>query len=409
MHLLHDVLEPQEVVEAVTGEDQLVAAPASSPALPSATWKAPGMPRAPHLLGLRDALVADVVALEHERRAVVIDREAARARAAAEIEASLRRPAELAPHEGRPGQSVDQRTLPVVRGDERMIEPGIPFTRGFDLQVVAPLPALGREHRAVGCIFAHVLLCCSAGPHIGGNRIIQVGRRAIDDDQLLPQPVARLHLDLQQRNARPATEPRRERRAVEAGHMAVIERTFLERHQRDIELAARGELRLDQAQRIGEMLEAVRHHDDVVVAADLVADDELVLRVGAARARDRFQRDILADDRAPGERVAQRIEPVAERAAPVEDREPAARDMIALRGGQLRDQPRHEIARLRRTVVALPLADPELRVEERRRIDVVGEQDGHYDLRAKPNMLTVQSASSTALASTRGSIGASRR
>ena len=165
----------------------------------------------------------------------------------------------------------------------------------------------------------------------------------------------------------------------------------------------------DQAQRIGEMFQAIRHHDDVEVAADLVADDELVLRIGAARARDRFQRNVLADDRARRKRVAQRIEPVAERAAPVEDREPAAGDAVALRRGQLGDEPRHEVARLRRAVVALPLADPELMVEERARIDVVGEQDGHYDLRAKPSMLTVQHAFKTALASTRGSIGASRR
>src|SRR5262245_33503139 len=83
--------------------------------------------RAPHLLGLRDAIFADVVTLECERCALVVDRKAARACAAAEIERALGGPAELAPHPGRPGQPIDQRALVVMPEDERMIEPGIPF------------------------------------------------------------------------------------------------------------------------------------------------------------------------------------------------------------------------------------------------------------------------------------------
>lgn len=33
----------------------------------------------------------------------------------------------------------------VVGGDERMVEPGLKYARRFDLQVVAPFPALGDE------------------------------------------------------------------------------------------------------------------------------------------------------------------------------------------------------------------------------------------------------------------------
>jgi hypothetical protein len=134
---------------------------------------------------------------------------------------------------------------------------------------------------------------------------------------------------------------------------------------------------LDQPQRIAHVLEAIRHDDDVEIAADLVADEELVVRVGPARARDRLEREILPGDRAFRERPAERVEPVAERASPIEDRARMAGEIVAFRPWELGDDPRHEVARLRRAVVALPFAELELIVEERARIDVVGEQNRH--------------------------------
>ena len=125
------------------------------------------------------------------------------------------------------------------------------------------------------------------------------------------------------------------------------------------------------------MFQAVRHHDDVEVAADLLVDHELVLWIGAACARDRFHGEILADDRTAREGLLQDIDAVAERATPIEDRERLAAEMAALRRRKRGDDARHEVARLSRSVVALPLADPELVVEEGARIDVIGEQDGH--------------------------------
>src|SRR5215471_13604816 len=141
-----DVLVLREVVEAVGGEDEVVGSAWQERGVAVHDLKEPVRSHgAPLVFGLADALGAGVHPLDPRGGTDLEEVEAARAAAAAQVEAHGGRPAEILPQPLRPPQPVDQADRLVVGEDRRVIDPGMELALSLDLEVVGPVLPLRLE------------------------------------------------------------------------------------------------------------------------------------------------------------------------------------------------------------------------------------------------------------------------
>jgi hypothetical protein len=142
MHLLHDVLERPEMMEARARENQIVGVLGQLDLVGVAGSEVARDLAVDPALRLGDAPIGDVDPFDVAGRPLLEDAEVRYAGTAAEIEAEAGRSAE-GPRDPRlPAQPVDERPFVKVRGDGGMIQPGVPFAGRLDVQMRAPIGVL---------------------------------------------------------------------------------------------------------------------------------------------------------------------------------------------------------------------------------------------------------------------------